>query len=60
MPQLREHQLAIVNDIYEGFKKHRCQLLWGVTGLGKTEISIYIMQEYARQYKNVAMVMDAK
>ena len=58
MPQLREHQLAIVNDIYEGFKQHRCQLLWGVTGLGKTEISIYIMQEYARQYKNVAMVMD--
>ena len=58
MPQLREHQLAIVNDVYEGFKEHRCQLLWGVTGLGKTEISIHIMQEYAKRYKNVAMVMD--
>lgn len=59
MPQLREHQEAIVKKIYEGFEAgHRCQLLWGVTGLGKTEISIKIMQDFAAQYKSSAMVMD--
>ena len=30
----------------------------GVTGLGKTEISIKIMQDFAAQYKTAAMVMD--
>ena len=59
MPQLREHQQEIVKKIYEGFEAgHRCQLLWGVTGLGKTEISIKIMQDFAAQYKTAAMVMD--
>jgi DNA repair protein RadD len=59
MPQLREHQIAIVDKIYEGFNQgHRCQLLWGVTGLGKTEISIKLMQDFAKDYKSSAMVMD--
>ena len=59
MPQLREHQLAIVDKVHEGFRQgHRCQLLWGVTGLGKTEISIYLMQQFAAKYQTSAMVMD--
>ena len=59
MPQLRENQIAIVEKIHEGFEKgHRCQLLWGVTGLGKTEISIHLMQQFASKYMRAAMVMD--
>lgn len=56
---LREHQLDIVQKIHDGFKQgHQCQLLWGVTGLGKTEISIFIMKQFAEQYQTSAMVMD--
>lgn len=59
MPQLREHQLDIVQKIHDGFNQgHRCQLLWGVTGLGKTEIAIYLMKQFADQYETSAMVMD--
>lgn len=59
MPQLREHQLDIVQKIHDGFNQgHRCQLLWGVTGLGKTEISIYLMKQFADQFQSAAMVMD--
>lgn len=59
MPQLREHQIDIVQKIHDGFNQgHRCQLLWGVTGLGKTEISIYLMKQFADEYKTSAMVMD--
>lgn len=56
---LREHQLDIVQKIHDGFNQgHRCQLLWGVTGLGKTEISIFLMKQFAEQYQSSAMVMD--
>lgn len=56
---LREHQLDIVQKIHKGFEEgHRCQLLWGVTGLGKTEISIFLMKQLADQYQSSAMVMD--
>lgn len=56
---LREHQLDIVQKIHDGFNQgHRCQLLWGVTGLGKTEISIFLMKQLAEQYQSSAMVMD--
>jgi len=59
MPQLREHQLEIIDKIHEGFEQgHRCQLLWGVTGLGKTEVAIYLMKQFADKYMTSAMVMD--
>jgi type I site-specific restriction endonuclease len=59
MPQLRPHQEEIVRKVYEGFESgHQCQLLWGVTGLGKTEIAISIMRDFANKYQTSAMVMD--
>lgn len=59
MPQLRPHQEDIVRKVYEGFDSgHQCQLLWGVTGLGKTEIAISIMRDFADKYQTSAMVMD--
>lgn len=59
MPQLRPHQEEIVRKVYEGFEAgHQCQLLWGVTGLGKTEIAISIMRDFANKYQTAAMVMD--
>lgn len=59
MLHLRPHQVEIINKLNEGFEQgHRSQLIWGVTGLGKTEIAMAIMQAAANQYKRCAMVMD--
>ena len=59
MLQLREHQLSAIQKLEEGFDQgHTRQLLYGPTGVGKTECAIAIMQEYAKKYNRCAMVMD--
>ena len=56
---LRDHQLSVVEKLRQGFVDgHRCQLLYAVTGFGKTETAIHIMAEVAKNYKRAAMVMD--
>lgn len=57
--QLRSHQEDIVRKVYANFEAgHNHQLVWGVTGLGKTEIAISIMSDFASRYETSAMVMD--
>jgi len=34
--QLRPHQIEVVDKLSEGFKEHRCQILYAPTGFGKT------------------------
>lgn len=59
MLQLRPHQVEVLDKIYQGFEDgHQCQLLWGVTGLGKTEIAMALMDAAAKNYERCAMVMD--
>lgn len=58
MLKLREHQQEVVDKIREGFKEHRCQLLYAPTGFGKTEVAMAIMKEISADYKRVAMVLD--
>jgi len=58
MLQLRPHQQEVVDKLSEGFKDHRCQILYAPTGFGKTEVAMAIMQEVARNYKKTAIVLD--
>ena len=59
MLQLREHQALAIQKLEEGFAEgHNRQLLYGPTGVGKTECAIAIMREYAQRYQRSAMVMD--
>ena len=59
MLQLRDHQVAVVEKLRQGFADgHQCQLLYAVTGFGKTEVAMHIMAEVAKKYKKTAMVLD--
>ena len=59
MLELRPHQTEVVEKISKGFADgHRAILLYAPTGFGKTEVAIHLMQEIARSWKTVAMVMD--
>ena len=59
MLNLRPHQAEVVEKLAQGFKDgHRSQLLYAPTGFGKTEVAMAVMVEEAKQYKNVAMVLD--
>ena len=59
MLQLRDHQTAVVEKLRQGFADgHQCQLLYAVTGFGKTEVAMHIMAEVAKKYKKTAMVLD--
>ena len=59
MLELREHQVSAIEKLEAGFAAgHNRQLLYGPTGVGKTECAIAIMQEYAKKYQRSAMVMD--
>jgi superfamily II DNA or RNA helicase len=59
MLKLRPHQAEVVEKLTQGFEQgHRSQLLYAPTGFGKTEVAMAIMLEQAKQYKNVAMVLD--
>ena len=55
---LRPHQIEVIDALNEGFKTHQRQILCAVTGFGKTECAMAIMQEAAAQGKKVAMVLD--
>jgi superfamily II DNA or RNA helicase len=56
--ELRPHQIEVINALNEGFKTHQRQILCAVTGFGKTECAMAIMQEAAKEGKKVAMVLD--
>jgi DNA repair protein RadD len=56
--ELRPHQKEVIEKLEEGFKTHTRQVLCAVTGFGKTECAMAIMQEAAKQGKRVAMVLD--
>jgi len=58
MLQLRPHQLEVIQKLNEGFETHKRQILCAVTGFGKTECAMAVMQEAAAQGKKVAMVLD--
>ena len=58
MLQLRYHQIEVIEALNEGFKTHQRQILCAVTGFGKTECAMAIMQEAAKEGKKVAMVLD--
>ena len=56
---LREHQVEVLERVKQGFEAgHTRQLLYAATGFGKSELSIALMDEYARGYQRSAMVMD--
>jgi len=56
---LREHQMKVIDDLREGFKKgSRSQLLYAPTGFGKTEVAIYLMKATSENYKRAAIVLD--
>jgi superfamily II DNA or RNA helicase len=56
--ELRRRQVEVINALNEGFKTHQRQILCAVTGFGKTECAMAIMQEAAKEGKKVAMVLD--
>ena len=58
MLELRPHQIEVIEKLNEGFKTHKRQILCAVTGFGKTECAMAIMQEAAAQGKRVAMMLD--
>jgi len=58
MLQLRPHQVEVIDALNEGFKTHKRQILCAVTGFGKTECAMAIMQEAAKEGKRVAMILD--
>ena len=58
MLQLRSHQIEVINALNEGFNTHQRQILCAVTGFGKTECAMAIMQEAAKEGKRVAMILD--
>jgi len=58
MLKLRSHQQEVVDKLREGFKEHRCQILYAPTGFGKTEVAMAIMQEVAKSYQKTAIVLD--
>ena len=56
---LRPHQIEVVDKINLNFDLGiGSQLLCAPTGFGKTEVAISLMQQYAKQNKRVAMMMD--
>jgi superfamily II DNA or RNA helicase len=56
--ELRPHQKEVLEKLEEGFKTHKRQILCAVTGFGKTECAMAIMQEAASQNKRVGMILD--
>jgi superfamily II DNA or RNA helicase len=58
MLQLRPHQQEVVDKLSEGFKHHRCQILYAPTGFGKTEVAMSIMQQVAKDFKKTAIILD--
>ena len=57
--QLRDHQMKVIDDLRDGFKKgYRSQLLYAPTGFGKTEVAIYLMKATAEKYNTAAIVLD--
>ena len=58
MLQLRPHQAEVIDALNEGFKTHTRQILCAVTGFGKTECAMAIMQDAASKGQRVAMILD--
>jgi superfamily II DNA or RNA helicase len=58
MLALRPHQQEVVDKLSEGFKEHRCQILYAPTGFGKTEVAMAVMQQVSKEFKKTAMILD--
>ena len=58
MIQLRDYQLQSINDLREGFKQHKRQILALTTGAGKTVIFSSIVASAASKGKTVLIVTD--
>jgi len=57
--RLRDHQMKVIDDLRDGFKRgYRSQLLYAPTGFGKTEVAIYLMKATAEKYNTAAIVLD--
>ena len=58
---LRKYQSDSLNKLRDGFiAGHRAQMLYGPTGMGKTETAISLMAATAEKDNSVAMVMDRR
>jgi len=56
---LREHQLAVVDALRNGFKLgYRTQLLYAPTGFGKTEVAIYLLKAALEKGVRAAILLD--
>ena len=58
MLELRPHQKEVLEKLEEGFKTHKRQILCAVTGFGKTECAMAIMQDAASKGQRVGMILD--
>lgn len=56
-PVLSEIQMEAYEKIKEGWNTHLCALLHGVTSSGKTEIYIRLIEEHAKQGKQVLYLL---
>lgn len=56
-PELSTIQKEALENIQEGWKTHLCALLHGVTSSGKTEIYIRLIEEQAKQGKQVLYLL---
>lgn len=56
-PQLSDYQQQALNEIHEQFQQHDITLLQGVTGSGKTEIYIHLIQEQIERGKQVLFLV---
>jgi DNA repair protein RadD len=57
--QLRPQQVRTLDALRQGFRDgHRCQMLYGPTGFGKTELAISLMAAADAKGRRAAMVLD--
>lgn len=57
--QLHADQVEVLDKVREAFKSgHRSVMLYGPTGMGKTECAISMLKATSDNYKRAAMVLD--
>lgn len=57
--ELRDYQNTLMEALRQGFRDgNRAQMLYGPTGMGKTEMAISLMVATAQKFNRAAMVLD--